>query len=400
MISDTTPSGGGLSDRTFIRRALIVFLLVVIGAVLWTASHALVLLFGAILFAVVLRGLAGILRHWTRLPEGPSVVAVLLLLVTLLVGSGWLFGSQISAQFRQLADRLPTSVSELENQLRSTALGQEVLEQTGGLTGGGQEGKDGQEGAGGQEGTGRRDQPQAGSPQPQSQDKGPDSSILPDGLSSGLGWALRQMGTFAMALADAAAQIILVLFGAIFLAFQPGLYRAGVAKLVPRDQSGRVEKVLDRTGGALWLWAAGQMVEMVIIGLLTGIGLWLLGVPAPLALGLIAGLLEFIPFAGPILAAIPGILLALTVSPTLALWTALFYLVLQQLEGNLILPLIQRKAVDLPPVVAIFSLLIFGSLFGVIGVLFAVPLAVATLTIVQVLYVKETLHRDVHVEGT
>lgn len=415
MSSESAPHGG-ISDRTFVRRALILFLMGVVATVLWIASHALVLLFGAILFAVIFRGLANLLTRWTGLPDTPAVAAVLVLLLAVLAGFGWLFGSQVSNQFSQLAERIPTSLSQIERQIGSTQWGRELLERTGGLESlrsGGQQQNGGSppqgapqgQGGGQEQGNGAPPQPAAGGSgqpqgaQPQGGSPAGGDGVIPDGAASSIGWLVRQAGSLLMTIVDGATQFVLVLFGAIFLAFQPGLYRAGVTKLVPHDETNEVRKVLDRTGDTLWLWAAGQLAEMVIIGILTGVGLWLMGVPAPLALGLIAGLLEFIPFAGPILAAIPGVLLALTVSPTLALWTILFYLFLQQLEGNVIMPVVQRKAVSLPPVIGIFALLVFGSLFGPIGVLFAVPMAVAVMTIVQVVYVKDTLHKDVEIGG-
>lgn len=364
--------GRWAGDRTFVRRVLIALLLVGLAAALWAASHALLLLFGAILFAIAIRGLAGLLRRVVPVGDGAAVIVVLLILLVVAGGVGFLFGSQISQQFSKVAEQVPDSLEKLEDSLRSTGWGQQLLALTGGvpLTGG--EVQDG-----GQGGT------------------------APEGGSSGagLGWLVRQAGSVAAAITGALGDLLLVLFGAVYLAFQPGLYRAGIEKLVPADRTDQIGRALDATGGALWKWSAGMLVEMVLVGTITGIGLWLLGVPAPVALGLIAGVLEFIPIVGPILAAIPAILLAFTVSPDLALWTALFYVALQQVEGNLILPLIQRRAVALPPVVSLFALLVFGTLFGAIGVLLAVPLAVTAMTLVQVLYVRDTLGKPVTVEG-
>jgi predicted PurR-regulated permease PerM len=138
---------------------------------------------------------------------------------------------------------------------------------------------------------------------------------------------------------------------------------------------------------------------MVVVGALIGIGLWILGMPSALALGLLAGMLEFIPFAGPILAAIPAILLALAVSPEMALWVALLYTAVQQFEGNVLTPLVQQYAVDLPGVVLLFSLIGFGTLFGTLGVILAAPLAVVTMVLVKRLYVIETLHTETPLPG-
>ena len=149
----------------------------------------------------------------------------------------------------------------------------------------------------------------------------------------------------------------------------------------------------------LRLWLKGQAIAMVVVGLLTGFGLWMLGMPSALVLGLMAGLLEFIPFAGPIIAAIPAVLLALAVSPELGLWVVLLYLAVQQFEGNVLTPLVQQYAVDLPGAVLLFSLIGFGTLFGTLGVILAAPLAVVTLVLVKRLYVIETLDTPTPIPG-
>lgn len=356
------------STREFVGRVLIVLLLGGIAAGLVLASHALLLLFGAVLFAVILRGLARLLiRLAPRLPDKAAVGIVIVALMTLTGAFLLMFGTQVSQQFDKVAEQIPGGLDRIEAWLKQTDMGRHLLQAAG----------SGLPTVGGDENA-----------------PGPGGSA-----TEAVGWIVRRAGQALQALANGLAGLVVVFFGGLFLALQPGLYRTGIEKMVPQDWEEPVDRALDRTGGALWLWAAGQLVEMVAIGVLTGLGLWLLGVPAPLALGIIAGVLEFIPFAGPILAAIPAILLALTVSPALALATAVFYLVLQQIEGNLILPLIQRRAVSLPPVVAIFAILVAGALFGAIGVLFAVPLAVAAMTLVQELYVKEGLGRDVRPQG-
>lgn len=132
---------------------------------------------------------------------------------------------------------------------------------------------------------------------------------------------------------------------------------------------------------------------------MTGAALWLLGVPSWLVLGLLAGLLEFIPFAGPIIAAVPAVLIALAQSTDLALWTIGAYVVVQHSEAYLIQPLVQQYAVELPAVILLFSLLAFGVLFGPIGVVLAAPLAVVTYVLVKRLYVIETLDTPTPIPG-
>jgi predicted PurR-regulated permease PerM len=147
------------------------------------------------------------------------------------------------------------------------------------------------------------------------------------------------------------------------------------------------------------MWLKGQILAMVVIGAMTAAGLWLLGVQSWLVLGLLAGFFEFIPFAGPILSAIPGVLIALVQSPELALWTLLMYIFVQHSEAYLIQPLIQEYAVEVPAVVLLFSLLAFAVLFGVIGILFAAPMTVVAYVLVKRLYVVEALGTATPIPG-
>jgi predicted PurR-regulated permease PerM len=202
-----------------------------------------------------------------------------------------------------------------------------------------------------------------------------------------------------MSVGGGIADTLVVVFGGIFLAAQPNFYRIGAIKLVPQAKRALVGEAMIDSERALRLWLRGQLFAMVLVGLLTGFGLWLIGVPSALALGLLAGLLEFIPFAGPVLAAIPGVLLAFVVSPELALWTVALYIGVQQIEGNLLQPIVQQFAVDLPPVVLLFSLLAFGMLFGVIGIIFAAPLTVVSYVLVKRLYVQEALGTKTPIPG-
>jgi predicted PurR-regulated permease PerM len=138
---------------------------------------------------------------------------------------------------------------------------------------------------------------------------------------------------------------------------------------------------------------------MALIGTLTGLGLWLLGVPSALALGLLAGLLEFVPYVGPIIAAIPAILIAVAIDPQLGLWTVLLYAVIQQVEGYAVQPLLQSWAVEVPGAVLLFALLACGGLFGALGVVFAAPLTVVAYVLIKRLYVREALDTPTPIPG-
>ena len=130
---------------------------------------------------------------------------------------------------------------------------------------------------------------------------------------------------------------------------------------------------------------------MAAVAVLSGVGLWLIGVPLALALGLIAGLLDFIPYVGPWLGAAPAVLLALAEGPAEAVWTAILFLVIQQVEGNVLMPVIQKRASALPPVLTILAVVAFGVLFGFMGVFLATPLLLVLIILVRMIYVEDVL---------
>jgi len=177
----------------------------------------------------------------------------------------------------------------------------------------------------------------------------------------------------------------------IFLAFQPDLYRVGFLNLFPAVHRKRITTVLDELGFTLWWWLMGQLVTMATVGIFIGSGLACLGVPLAGTLGLIAAILSFIPSLGPLMSAIPAVMLGLTISPTMGLWVCLLYLGVQILEANVITPLVQRKAISLPPAFVLSSELLMGLLLGGAGLAFATPLAAVVLVLVNMLYIQDYL---------
>jgi predicted PurR-regulated permease PerM len=162
---------------------------------------------------------------------------------------------------------------------------------------------------------------------------------------------------------------------------------------VPPGKRARADEILGETGTALRKWLIAMSLDMIFLGVVTGVGLWIVGVPQAFALGVLSGLSVFVPYIGPIVAIIPGLLLALSVSPTLALHAFIVYIVAQQLEGNISLPLLQRWTVKMPPAMMLLAIVAFGFLFGIWGVLLATPLAVAVMTIVRMAYVEDVLEK-------
>jgi predicted PurR-regulated permease PerM len=147
-------------------------------------------------------------------------------------------------------------------------------------------------------------------------------------------------------------------------------------------------------------WLLGQGLLMVIIGITTTLSLWLLCIPGALTLGVLAGLLELVPFIGPWLSAIPAVLMALLISPWTAVLVALLFLALHILEGYVLLPLMQRRVVLLPPALTLLGQVLLGEVLGLLGLFVAAPLTVCAVVLMKMLYVEDTLgDQDVEVPG-
>jgi predicted PurR-regulated permease PerM len=149
--------------------------------------------------------------------------------------------------------------------------------------------------------------------------------------------------------------------------------------------------VLYEIGHVLRRWIVGQSLLALCVGLLVGIGLLLLGAPFAVALALLAGLMEFIPYIGPFVAAVPAILVGFAESPQLALWIALLFLAVQSIESYVLAPLVQHRAVYLPPAVILFAQVLMGVIVGGLGVAVATPLAAAAMVAISMLYVEDVL---------
>jgi predicted PurR-regulated permease PerM len=188
------------------------------------------------------------------------------------------------------------------------------------------------------------------------------------------------------------AGVALVVFLGAFMAATPDLYRNGLLRLVPKPRRRRADEILGGIAHALRWWFLGQLVSMATLGVLTGFGLWLLDIPLWLALATLTAILTFVPYLGPILAAAPILLISFAQGLQDGLYVLALYVVVQMLEGNLITPLVQQRAVSLPPALTISSQIFFGALFGMLGFVLATPLVAALLVFVRMAYVEDTLN--------
>lgn len=192
----------------------------------------------------------------------------------------------------------------------------------------------------------------------------------------------------------ALGSFVIILFVGVYLAVDPDLYERGIIRLLAPSARPRGRKVLARCASTLQNWLAAQLMAMTLVGSLTALGLWAVGVPLAIILGLIAGLLAFIPNIGPVLAILPALILTFPQGWEMLAWVLIVYLSVQALESYVITPLIQQEKVSMPPVLVIGMQLLFGVLFGFLGLALAMPLAALGKTLTEELYIKDYLERE------
>ena len=178
-----------------------------------------------------------------------------------------------------------------------------------------------------------------------------------------------------------ATYAVFVFFAGLFLAFEPRTYRRGLLAVVPARGRRKASEVVDTLGHRLRWWLLGRCFTMAVIAVLTTAGLCALHVPLALALGALAGLLNFVPYVGPLIAAAPAVLLAMADGPQRALWVAGLFLVLQSIEGYVLTPLVDRRSVSLPPALTLAAQMSMALLAGGAGVVLASPLLVCVLVV-------------------
>ena len=324
--------------RTYALKVLIALAVAAGALVAFRWLHVLLLAFGAALVAVMLRSLADPIRRHTRLDAAWSVGAAVVGLIAVIAGVGFFVGEQVAVQLTVLQHDLPDAWAAAQRQIGQYQAGTWLLEHL---------------------------------------------RHAAAGSMGGLGPLAGHIGRFTVGGVDAAAQMLIVLVAGIYFAAQPELYRNGLLTLLPKAAQGPARRIAEESGLALRKWLLGVGLAMLAMGLLTAFGTALLGLPAPIALGLVSGMAEFVPIVGAALSAIPGLLLAASQGPDKVLWTLIFYVAVHQLEGHLLIPLIQRKVVAAPPALTLFAVLGFGVLFGPLGVVLATPLAVVLMVVMN-----------------
>jgi predicted PurR-regulated permease PerM len=184
---------------------------------------------------------------------------------------------------------------------------------------------------------------------------------------------------------------LVIVFLGILFAFDPASYRESLVMLVKLSYRTRMRAVMDEMGNVLRFWFVGQLIRIILMTLCVWLALYLIGLPGPFVLGLQAGLSNFIPYLGPIVAAIPIALVAMPLGGSMLVLAVVIYTVIQSIEGYVIGPLIQRQAVDMPPAWTLVAIVILGALFGVLGIALAMPLVAIGRVAVIRFYVEDYL---------
>jgi predicted PurR-regulated permease PerM len=328
------------------RRTFTTALLWVLAAftvfLLWEIRYAFLIAFGAILIAILLIALADLLCKFVKLPRPIGLTVATLLVLAVGGVTVWLFGAHLYGQFGDL--------------LRNLKSGETFIRQY-------------------FEGTGAPDVADKVA------EKG--SSILTSFATQ----------AFQLGLGFLVALLVVGITG-IYLAAQPKIYRWGIAAVFHPLHRAKVLQVIELVETTVKYWLVGQIILMIIVGLLTYGALMILGIPSPVALALIAGIAEIVPYLGPFIGAVPALLVALTLGFAPAMWTAGAYLLVHLIEGYIAAPLVERKFITIPPALILLGLVVVELIFGNGGIILAAPITVVVFVLIKMLYVDDPLEQE------
>ncbi len=322
----------------------------VVGIVTITVLLVLLILFGfrvillilaGILVATFYLGIADFIKSKTSLNKNLSLLLSIFLVLGVFVGTSFALAPRISSQIKSLESKLPNAAENTFEKLKNTEVGAIIIEKAEGLE-----------------------------------------------LNADNG----QIAKFFGSLFGIFSTLYIILFLGLFFMLAPNLYVDGFIKLFPKSRRERTEEILNTMGKILSSWLLGKILSMLIVGVLTGIGLYILGIPLALTLAIFAGLISFIPNFGPLIALLPAFLLAFTESPTTALYVVLLYIGIQAIESNLLTPMIQKNMISFPTAMILIAQIVLGLFTGILGVILAVPLVAMIIVLVKMAYIEDVLH--------
>jgi predicted PurR-regulated permease PerM len=354
--------------------------LAVLLLLLWHTRTLVLTVFLGVLFALAVSSGVDRLQRW-RVPRGVAAPLIVILFVGLLGGFGTWIGPTVREQTIELRTKLPEALGKLEAWVRSRGGG--IIATITGLTE-----ESPPKGPPPNVAPTPLDSAAAGLPiQPPTDRPGPS---LRDRLLAQLGGAGRYFLPVISSTLAVVAGIVLVLFLAIYLAIDPSIYRRGLLHLIPRRSRPKTDEVLGAIAGTLRKWLVTQLIAMVVIGSVTTAVLLALNVRAAIPLGILAGLLEFVPTLGPILSALPAIAMGFVDSPQKALAVTIAYVGIQFLENHLLIPILMKEGIDLPPALTIVMQALMAIVFGILGLLVAVPLLATIMIAVRMATAEDT----------
>ncbi|WP_424821690.1 AI-2E family transporter [Salinisphaera sp.] len=347
--------------RDFWRRCLIVAA-TAIGSVallwfLWTVGHAVLLIFAAFLVAVALDALARPVSKMTGLARHPAVIAIITLLA-LLIGAATTLGTMnVASQAPRLRAQVAQSIDQLQARLQHYQIAADLFDQS-------------------------------------TSSKTGDSG---SGSSQSLGEQLTgELSSAASVTITSITDLLVVSIIGIYLALQPNLYYAGLLRLFPPARQQRADMIAHEASDAVRRWLTGRAISMSLVGLGSLAGLWAIGIPFPMSLALLAGLLTFIPYLGALVSAIPALLIAGLHGVWPMFYVGALYLMLHLVEGYLLAPMIQRRAASIAPAFLLSVQVLGGAIAGVLGIALATPIALVIAVVIQLSYVQDVIGEEPH----
>lgn len=317
-----------------------IFSLIIVLLLLFkTLFSILLLVLAAVILAVYFLGCADFFERILKLPRGWALAISIVVNILLLTAFFWFVGARLQTQISELSETLPKTIENGRSYLQQSRIGKKVLDYLN-VSGNSQK----------------------------------TLSVAKQFFSSSFGII---------------SDLYIILLLAMFFIAGPQTYRKGIVRLLPRAAKEKGNSLLDELYIVLKKWLKGELFGFLFIAVLTGLGLWIIGMPMILTLALIAGLLNFIPNFGPVIALIPAGLLGLMEGTTTALIVVGLYTFIQVIQSAVTQPLIQKKMVNVPPAVIIFGQVAMGLLGGFWGVLLATPVMAILMTVVNKLYVDK-----------
>jgi predicted PurR-regulated permease PerM len=378
----------GWRNADVLRTASLVIAMYVAVRLLWLANALFLTAFLGILIGLAVSSGVDRLTRW-RLPRGLSAGLIVLTFFGLLVGFGAWMAPTLHNQGVELRRRLPDAVDRVEAWVNSRRNG--LI----GLLFSSLASESQADSAQAAAGAAATAQPGAvtapATPLPSSSDSIRVASTLRQRLGGQMSRVSHYLFPFLSSTLEVVSGLFIIIFLSVYIAADPAMYRRGIIHLFPHRRSERMGAVLTAVAAVLRRWLITQLIAMVTIGLVSTIVLAILGVKAAFALGLLSGLLEFIPTVGPIVSSLPAIAMGFLDSPEKAASVAVAYIGIQFLENHLLIPLLMKGGIDIPPALTILSQALMAILFGFLGLMCAVPLLAAVITAVKMLYVEDVV---------